>query len=240
MGCHTVVLFLVCAFIFPRLTMAGIAKLHFPYESEKDVFPRVRIKSYFSSLSSFTLCQWVKPIFDGREMAIFSYGVPGQDREILLSLNSSVRLYVGGNLLLDQQCNGLKPVYWISGAWYYICVTWTSTQSSIRSFVNGIFCSKASSEYSAHKVPGNGVMVLGQDLKGLDTSFHKNNSWSGDIAGVQMWDEVLTYEQIVDHGRCKGNKEGNVVAWMKTPMIVYDEVILSVTDVCDVLKKIDI
>ncbi|XP_067139352.1 C-reactive protein 1.4-like [Centruroides vittatus] len=182
------------------------------------------------------MCSWLKPYsFNNRELSIISYATSSNNDEIFIHLKRSdsgyiVLSHVGGPYA-DLKC----PLPWEPGQWHHFCATWSASMKSVHVYQNGQKCEliKTYWDFTNKEVPSGGTLVIGQDQDALDSEYDESQSWHGDIADVHIWDEELSLEQIQDAGSCEGSMiEGNVFAWMKTPMTIKDNVVLSDTNLC--------
>lgn len=62
-------------------------------------------------------------------------------------------------------------------------------------------------------IQGGGVMVLGQEQDSLGGSFSPEEAFTGDLSQLNVWDKVLTPQDIYNLVRSCGVEEGNVKAW---------------------------
>ncbi|XP_023210350.1 C-reactive protein 1.4-like isoform X1 [Centruroides sculpturatus] len=204
--------------------------------SNSSYFPRIKAENFFPSIWEFTACSWLKPyILDNVELSIISYATSRHDNEILIYLerngsNYEVKFHIG---VPYAQFKCALP--WKPGQWRHLCATWFAPTKTIHLYQNGQECEylRTYSAFESKEVPSGGTLVIGQDQDAPDSEYQKHQSWHGDIAEVHIWDEQLSLEQIRDTGSCEGSmREGNLFAWMKTPMTVKDNVVLSATHLC--------
>ncbi|XP_023233063.1 C-reactive protein 1.4-like isoform X1 [Centruroides sculpturatus] len=204
--------------------------------SNSSNFPRIKAENFFPSLWQFTMCSWLKPYpLNDNELTIISYATSRHDEAIYICLKRRdadyivlFRIQTGWS---DLQC----ALPWKQGQWYHLCATWFAPTKTIHLYQNGQECEhlKTYNDFPSTEVPSGGTLVIGQDQDAPDSKYQLYQSYHGDIAEVHFWDEQLSLEQIRDIGSCKGSMiEGNLFAWMKTPMTVKDNVVLSATHLC--------
>ena len=56
--------------------------------------------------------------------------------------------------------------------------------------------------------------VIGQESDTVGGDYDYNQLYSGEIAGLNMWNYVLDYDTIKSLGTCRKNVDGNVIAWI--------------------------
>ncbi|KAM3932194.1 pentraxin-related protein PTX3 [Leptodactylus fuscus] len=184
------------------------------------LFPMRSPKIYASvhpvnmNLQSFTFCVWTKVTEALERTIVFSYGTKRNPYEIQLYFNEqSPVLVVGGDNKISAE-NALQK-----GKWSHICGTWNSEVGNTTLWVNGE--NKASSDGVAqgHIIPDRGIFQIGQEKNGccVGGGFDESLSFSGKITGFNLWDNVLSDEDIVKtltDTDC--SIRGNVIGWGTT------------------------
>ncbi|XP_067142501.1 C-reactive protein 1.4-like [Centruroides vittatus] len=226
----------LCAFLSLTLVENSQLKIHFSRSSSKN-YPRLRLNQQFPSLSEFTICSWIKPHTIQREFStFFSYATTRSNNEFAVSLsNRHGNVKVGVNIAtsyMEMTCpNGV----WRVGEWYHLCVSWFSTNGNLQVYRNGHRCYNNTINgifAEGNLVKGGGVFVVGQDQDDLDTKYEADQAWIGDIADINMWDEVLTERQMIEAGKCQGKrKKGNIIGGLTTSMTALG-ISLSETELC--------
>ena len=67
--------------------------------------------------------------------------------------------------------------------------------------------------FVGHKIRGGGTLVLGQEQDSLGGSFDKGESFCGQMTGVNIWDRVIPYREILRLSRACRTGTGNVFQW---------------------------
>ena len=80
-------------FIYPADADGTNFQLHFPNKSVND-YVRFDLLRCAPPLTAFTVCFWLKTADPADDGATFSYSLPGQDNEILLTDYTSFRFLV--------------------------------------------------------------------------------------------------------------------------------------------------
>ncbi|XP_003794185.1 pentraxin-related protein PTX3 [Otolemur garnettii] len=183
------------------------------------LFP-MRSKKIFGSvhpvrpmqLESFSICLWVKATDVLNKTILFSYGTKKNPYEIQLSLSyRSTMLVVGGeeNKLVADTAVSL-------GRWTHLCGTWNSENGLSSLWVNGELVASTVKMASGHIVPEGGILQIGQEKNGccVGSSFDETLAFSGRLTGFNIWDRVLSHEEIRETGGAEScHIRGNVVGW---------------------------
>ncbi|XP_023235857.1 C-reactive protein 1.4-like [Centruroides sculpturatus] len=226
----------LCAFLSLSLVENSQLKIHIPRSSSGN-YPRLRLNQQFPSLNEFTICSWIKPHLIQREFStIFSYATTRSNNEFAVCLsNKHGNVKVGVNIAksyMEMQCPNAE---WRVGEWYHLCVSWFSTNGHLQVYKNGHRCYNNSVKEifaEGNHVKGGGVFVVGQDQDDLDTKYEADQAWIGDIADINMWDEVLTERQMIEAGKCEGKrKKGNIIGGLRTSMTALG-ISISETELC--------
>ncbi|XP_036778568.1 C-reactive protein [Manis pentadactyla] len=160
------------------------------------VFPKESDNSFVTlsaqlqePLRAFTLCLHVYTDLT-RGYSIFSYATRTQPNEILFfKENSGVySVAVGGAAVV------FKPPA-LSPAPLHMCVTWESVSGIVELWVDGKPMVRRSLR-KGYSVGTEASIILGQEQDSFAGSFDKNQSLVGDIGDVNMWDSVLSPDEI--------------------------------------------
>ena len=66
---------------------------------------------------------------------------------------------------------------------------------------------------NAGRVIGKGAIVLGQEQDSYKGGFQSTQSLKGNLTSVNMWDKVLTAQEISDLAKSFRSGEGNIIKW---------------------------
>ncbi|XP_066111006.1 pentraxin-related protein PTX3 [Saccopteryx bilineata] len=181
----------------------------FPMRSKKifgSVHPATSMK-----LESFSACIWVKATDVLNKTILFSYGTKKNPYEIQLYLSSQSIVFVvdGENRLVADTGISL-------GRWTHLCSTWNSERGNMSLWVNGELMATTVGMATGHVVPEGGILQIGQEKNGccVGGSFDEALAFSGRLTGFNIWDRVLSNEEISEtEGAESCNIRGNVVGW---------------------------
>ncbi|XP_078093838.1 C-reactive protein-like isoform X3 [Mustelus asterias] len=162
--------------------------------------------SRWPPLSAFTLC--LKAASEASHgYSLFSYATSNHHNELLIwqENNEEISLELGSTVVRFSlpKMNALLR---------HICVTWESENGLITFWVNG--------ERSLYKVGSRGGIVraggsviLGQEQDSVGGGFDINQSFVGEITDVNMWDHVLSANEIKAISQDCQSAEGNIIDW---------------------------
>uniref|UniRef100_A0A3B4AR80 Pentraxin (PTX) domain-containing protein n=1 Tax=Periophthalmus magnuspinnatus TaxID=409849 RepID=A0A3B4AR80_9GOBI len=224
-------IFLLVSFIFPLLQYKSCdMALLFPMRSRRiytSVIPEIPL-----SLSSFTACLWVKPNAVSNKTVLLSYGNRRNPYEIeLLLSHDAAQLTVGGEAHLVEASGVLKPGG--TSQWIHLCGAWSSEQGKASLWVNGQRAVVIPGVAEGHVIPQGGSLQLGQErngccggrgVPGFEEGFDHKLAFAGKMTGVNIWDRVLSEEEITQLGQLDNQScghRGNVVAWGVSEMVPH-------------------
>nr|XP_004671218.1 C-reactive protein [Jaculus jaculus] len=189
------------------------------------VFPKESANSYVSLkaqssklLDAFTLCLYVHTeLSTTRSFSIFSYATKNDSNDILIfwSKDRGYVFGVGGPEILFAASE-------IPEAPTHICASWESATGIIELWVNG----KPRVRHSLQKgysVGTEASIVLGQEQDSYGGSFDIKQSFVGDIGDVNMWDFVLSPEQV-NSVYVGATFSSNVLNWQELSYEAHGEV----------------
>ncbi|XP_072317341.1 pentraxin-related protein PTX3 [Eucyclogobius newberryi] len=183
-------------------------------------------------LSSFTACLWVKPNGVTNKTVLISYGNRQNPFEIQLLLSHNMaQLTVGGEAHLVEASGVLNPGG--TSPWIHLCGAWSSEQGVATLWFNGKRVVIAPGVAEGHVIPPGGSLLLGQErngccgahaVPGFEEGFDQKLAFAGKMTGVNIWDRVLSEEDITLLGQLDSQScshRGNVVAWGITEMVPH-------------------
>ncbi|KAM9801165.1 pentraxin-related protein PTX3 [Neosynchiropus ocellatus] len=184
------------------------------------------------SLSSFTVCMWVKPNAVSNKTVLLSYGNRRNPYEIQLLLSkASAFLTIGGEAHLVEAPGVAK-----TSEWMHLCGAWSTDQGLASLWASGRKVASTPGVAEGHTIPDGGSLQLGQErngccpvsagsrVPGFEGGFDAKLSFAGKMTGVNMWDRVLSENEIAQLARHEGEgcqQRGNLVAWGVTEMVPH-------------------
>ncbi|XP_078359510.1 uncharacterized protein LOC144643983 [Oculina patagonica] len=191
----------------PCEPMGMAHQLHFPNKGVNDF---VKISGMRSSLTDFTVCLWMSS--SNTEGSLISYAVSDSYNELLLYYNRRhFSLYIGG----DSRQTSVTAN---DGVWHHICVSWQSSSGSWKLYKDGGLAGPNTASFKrGYTIRRGGAMVLGQDQDSVGGGFATDDSFQGMLANVNVWNKVLTPDQIETMSKsCLVGEEnaGKVFKWL--------------------------
>lgn len=189
------------------------------------------------SLSSFTVCMWVKPTIVSNKTVLFSYGNRRNPYEIQLLLGQTSALFtIGGEAHLVEARGVVNPGS--TSEWIHLCGAWSSEQGLASLWAGGKKVATTPGVAEGHVLPDGGSLQLGQErngccplspgsqsgVPGFEGGFDPKLAFAGKMTGVNMWDRVLTGDEVSQLALWEGQgceQRGNVVAWGVTEMVPH-------------------
>ncbi|CAJ1086014.1 sushi%2C von Willebrand factor type A, EGF and pentraxin domain-containing protein 1 [Xyrichtys novacula] len=171
----------------------------------------VMMDGVMPALTEITCTFWMKSSDTTNYGTPISYAVERSDNAFLLIDYNGWVLYVNGKERITD-CPAVN-----TGLWYHIGVSWRSWDGDWRIYINGKPSDGGKGLSVGTTIPGGGALVLGQDQDQRGEGFNPVESFVGSISQLNIWDRVLTPQQIkVLASSCPASHvthRGNVLAW---------------------------
>lgn len=122
------------------------------------------------------------------------------------------------------------------GEWIHLCGAWSSKQGLASLWAGGKKVASTPGVAEGHILPDGGSLQLGQErngccpsfpssgIPGFEGGFDSKLAFAGKMTGVNMWDRVLSEEEISQQALQEGQgceQRGNMVAWGVTEMVPH-------------------
>ena len=104
-----------------------------------------------------------------------------------------------------------KPSTVVDGKWHHLCLTWESTQGNYHVYIDGVM--KAEGVAQIERVITKGALILGQEQDSYKGGFESSQSLQGNLTSVNLWDKVLTAQEVSVLAKSCTAGEGNIVKW---------------------------
>ena len=93
--------------------------------------------------------------------------------------------------------------------WYHICTTWENAVGSWNFYVDGQLWGNGEGLETGHVIDNNGIFILGQDQDSYGGSFEQSQNFFGQMYVVNMWNRVLSSDEISHMSTNCSNGVGN-------------------------------
>ncbi|XP_066498163.1 neuronal pentraxin 1 like [Hoplias malabaricus] len=189
-------------------------QLTFPLKTN---YMYAKVKKSLPEMYAFTVCMWIKSKASPGFGTPFSYAVPGQANELVLTEWGHNPM----EILINDKVAKL-PFLVNDGKWHHICVTWTTRDGVWEAFQDGVMMGTGENLAPYHPIKPQGVLVLGQEQDTLGGGFDANQAFVGDMANFHIWDRKLTEGEIYNLATCSSKAQvGNVFSWLETSIDIY-------------------
>lgn len=191
---------------FPEVTVSSMAKV-----------------SIGDSLSEASVSMWVQTNDAMRSGTPLSYAAlahvgENMDNALTFSDCSGLQIYINNEPLQTD-------VEVADGKWHHLAFTWSSQDSGQwRLYKDGQLASQGQDFQSGNSIPGNGVLVLGQEQDDLGGGFSPLETFTGNITRVNVWSRTLSSHNITQLCNLNDDLPGKVVAWPDFLASVSDDV----------------
>lgn len=102
----------------------------------------------------------------------------------------------------------------LDDSWHSVCVTWTQNGGRWAVFSDGLVVSRGDGLNSSGSIDPDGLFIIGQDQDAFGDSFQENESFSGSITELHIWDRVLHSSEIsLMETTCSPFSSGLVLKW---------------------------
>ncbi|ROT75706.1 putative basement membrane-specific heparan sulfate proteoglycan core protein, partial [Penaeus vannamei] len=88
--------------------------------------------------------------------------------------------------------------------WYHMCFTHNHVTHHIRTFIDGVLV-----QHAYYDV---GRPVIG-DYAAVGNGQTADESYSGDLSQINVWDTILSDDEIRQMARCRSDPKGNYISW---------------------------
>ena len=113
-------------------------------------------------------------------------------------------------LLFERDGNRGLPS---DGNFHYFCFTWSNTNGDYQFWIDGEVVGKGSGLEKGGMIKKGGTVVVGQDQDKVGGDFDPEQSWIGEVSGMNVWGVVLSESDIVAEYHDCHVFSGSVVRW---------------------------
>ncbi|XP_042272092.1 adhesion G-protein coupled receptor D2 isoform X1 [Thunnus maccoyii] len=179
-----------------------------------------RLLHKFPSMGSVTVCTRLR--FDLNCFGfstIFSYSIQSYINEFQLRANLIQGKPVQLALLVHGKHGAYKEAFDHNGSWHSVCVSWSQNGGRWALFIDGLPISNGDGLNSADSIGPDGLFIIGQEQDTFGGSFKKDESFSGSITELHIWDRVLDSSEIdTMEKECSPISSGLVFKWSEAAM----------------------
>ncbi|XP_068446254.1 adhesion G-protein coupled receptor D2 [Clinocottus analis] len=180
---------------------------------------RARLLHNFPSMDSVTVCTRVRldPNCSGT-FTIFSYSNLSHINEFQLRVKQVKGNPVQLALLVHGVHGPYQEAFDQDDSWHSVCVSWSRSGGRWTLFTDGLAVSRGEG-LSSHSIGPGGLFIIGQEPETIGGSFKNNESFSGSITELYIWDRVLNGSEIYTMEKeCSPNSSEPVFKWSESAM----------------------
>ena len=194
-------------FFFPFLVLSSDYDLSFQVRAVKSYS---EIKKPIPDLSALTLAFWMRTK-DTNPGTVISYATT--DGNIVQDNAIALQDYAGFIIFINNQTVS-TDLRVNDGQWHHVAVTWESAGGTWHAYKDGVNTKSSSEPFQQGEViTGDGVLILGQEQDELGGSFNTEESFIGDVSQMNIFDKVLSANDIYNLAYSCDYVKGNVAAW---------------------------
>ncbi len=166
-------------------------------------------------MGSVTICTQLR--FDSNCFGIstiFSYSIQSYINEFQLRAS----LIQGKPVQLALLVHGIHGPYQEAfdhdDSWHSVCVSWSQNGGRWALYTHGLVVSRGDGLNSSDSIGHDGLFIIGQEQDTFGGSFKKDESFSGSITELHIWDRVLNSSEIYSMEKeCSPISSGLVFKW---------------------------
>ncbi|XP_048586725.1 sushi, von Willebrand factor type A, EGF and pentraxin domain-containing protein 1 [Nematostella vectensis] len=171
----------------------------------------VKFTTNDSKILALTIFLWVKTESTVDQLALMSYATDTEPNSLLLihERSSSILKFS----LMGKDYNFDAVAFLRDGNWHSIGASWESSSGRLKAFVDGNQIKDQDAFQLGKEIPGQGLLILGQEQDSYGGGFHATQVFTGCISHVDIWKSVLEPEIIQSMSRGCGAWSGSVISW---------------------------
>lgn len=179
-----------------------------------------RLQHKFPSMGSVTVCTHLR--FDPNCFGIstiFSYSIQSYINEFQLRANLIQGKPVKLALLVHGIHGSYQEAFDHDDSWRSVCVSWSQNGGRWALYTGGLEFARGDGLNSSESIGPDGHFIIGQEQDTFGGSFKKDESFSGSITELHIWDRVLNSSEIFTMEKeCSPISSGLVFKWSEGAM----------------------
>ena len=109
-------------------------------------------------------------------------------------------------------------------SWHHLCFTWENTQGEYKLYKDGQLKEQGLNHAVGSTLKSGGAVVLGQDQDSIGGGFELSHTLHGQLAEVNLWDRVLSEDDIAAQYTNCSIPHGSVLAWPVFKNLIHGNV----------------
>ncbi|XP_059167874.1 sushi, von Willebrand factor type A, EGF and pentraxin domain-containing protein 1-like [Physella acuta] len=176
-------------------------------------------------LTDVTVAFWMQTTDEFNQGTPFSYAVKGVPNALTLTDYSNLQHFVN-----DETVSiGLKLN---DGLWHHVALMWSSNKGDWLLYVDGVLRDQAYDLSPSKPIPGNGSFIIGQEQDVMGGQFSSSETFVGSLTQFNVWDGVLSLQEVHKLIYSCEKFEGNVLAWSSVKDAFKGDISISPSTFC--------
>ncbi|RUS82417.1 hypothetical protein EGW08_009805, partial [Elysia chlorotica] len=177
-------------------------------------------------LSALSLSVWFRTTDDQNQGTFFSYSVPGQPDTLSLTDYANLNLVINGQVArIGARLN--------DGLWHHFVFTWSSALGDWKAYGDGIIIDQNTDLSKSTSIPGQGVFIVGQEQDSFGGDFSPAETFVGSMTHLNIWDRVLTLQEVDELRFSCEYPTGNVISWLSVQENLHGNIAPQPTSFCE-------
>ena len=208
----------------------------------------------FPPLKEFSVCHWEKQrYFPFAETAPWTYCIEKFDNETTLrncwqvgrtgdSLTANRHILVSpitpslGDFVVKMEVNPYHHRKWNHFCWGYSSLDHHNTLYYNGKILGRIKHGKLT-HIEGHLNVFDSAFIIGQEPDTMRGGYDLNQVFSGQIYELNMWNKILTKEEVFSMATCKSFPKGNVISWERQNFLVNKAVVGNLANPNDICEE---
>lgn len=148
-------------------------------------------------MASVTICTLLR--FDmnaSGASTVFSYSTKSYIDELQLRANLVKGRSVHLALLVHGVLGPFEEAFDHNNSWHSVCMSWSQDGGRWSLYADGLSIARGDGLNSTDSIGSDGLFIIGQEQTTLGGSFKEEESFSGSITELYIWDRVLHSHEI--------------------------------------------
>ena len=120
------------------------------------------------------------------------------------------------------------------GKWHHVCTSWESADGSWNLYKDGSLGASGSRFKTGYKTKTDGILIIGQEQDAFGGRFDSNQNYIGELTGLNIWNRVLSPNEIANMSKSCHLGEGNVKKWSDFKVGIRGNVMVITPSACEV------
>ncbi|KAG7277206.1 hypothetical protein CRUP_018860 [Coryphaenoides rupestris] len=174
-----------------------------------------RLLHQFPSMGSVTVCVHLCfPLGCSGVSTVFSYSIQSYVNELQIRAMLKQGRPVQLALLVHGTHGSYHDAFSHDGSWHSLCVSWSQNGGRWAMFADGLQVGMGDGLHSNNAIGADGVFLIGQDQDTSGALFKEDESFSGNITQLHIWERVLNGSEISTmEKQCSPIPKGLMFRW---------------------------